>query len=182
MSVTHLDVCDWADAYALGALEAGDCSTFEGHLAGCARCRKAVAEGARALGHVTSLLAGSAPEPRLRQEILDLSEAPRLPLDLKAFDWQEIAPGVRVHVVREEPARDMRACLVWADPGATHARHRHLGGENILVLQGAIRDERGTYRPGEICRSRTDSVHSEEALAGDDCICYVVYYGDLEAV
>jgi anti-sigma factor ChrR (cupin superfamily) len=182
MRVPDLEVCDWADAYAVGALDSGDRSTFEGHLAGCAPCRGAVAEGAATLGRMTSVLAGKAPEARLRQEVLDLAEAPPLPLDLRAFDWQEIAPGIRVHVVREEPSRGMRACLVWADPGATHSRHRHLGNENILVLQGALRDERGTYGPGEICRSRTDSVHSEEALPGDDCVCYVVYYGDLEAV
>jgi anti-sigma factor ChrR (cupin superfamily) len=182
MKVPDLEVCDWAEAYALGALEADACSAFEGHLDGCVRCRGAVAADASALGRLTATLAGSAPDPRVRQEVLDLAQAPRLPLDLAAYDWQEIAPGIRVHVMRQEPARGMRACLVWASPGATHTRHRHLGGENILVLQGALRDERGTYRAGEICRSRADSVHSEEALPGDDCVCYVVYYGELEAV
>jgi putative transcriptional regulator len=82
--------------------------------------------------------------------------------------------------MKEDPARGMRACLVWAMPGALHPRHRHVGDENILVLRGAIRDDRGDYGPGEVCRSRAGSTHSEEALPGDDCVCYVVYYGPLE--
>lgn len=175
-------MCDRADAYAAGALEADDRSGFEAHLAGCARCRGAVAEGETVLGRLTALLAAPAPDGRVRQEVLDLAQAPRLPLDLRSFEWQAVAPGIRIHVMREDPERGMRACLVWADPGATHTRHRHLGAENILVLQGGLRDGRGTYGPGEICRSRTGSVHSEEALPGVDCVCYVVYYGDLEAV
>jgi anti-sigma factor ChrR (cupin superfamily) len=177
-----LELCDRADAFAAGALEAEARTGFEAHLAVCERCRDAVAQGATALGRLTSLLAAPAPDGHVRQEILDLADAPRLPLDLEAFDWREVAPGIRVHVMREDAERGMRACLVWADPGATHTRHRHLGSENILVLQGGLRDERGSYGPGDICRSRTGSVHSEEALPGDDCVCYVVYYGGLEAV
>jgi putative transcriptional regulator len=80
----------------------------------------------------------------------------------------------------EDPARGVRGCLIHAQPGARHPSHRHKGAENILVLKGALRDERGTYGPGEICRSAPGSVHSEEVVPGEDCLCYVVYYGDLE--
>jgi hypothetical protein len=45
-----------------------------------------------------------------------------------------------------------------------------------------LRDDRGSYRVGEICRSRTGSAHVEEVLPGEDCICYVVYYGGHEAI
>ena len=48
------------------------------------------------------------------------------------------------------------------------------------MLKGALRDERGTYGPGEICRSAAGSEHSEEVASGEDCLCYVVYYGGLE--
>jgi putative transcriptional regulator len=76
----------------------------------------------------------------------------------------------------------MRGCLVWARPGTRTIAHRHLGDEVILVLQGALRDEKGTYEAGQICRSRTGSSHVEEVLPGEDCICYVVYYGGHEAI
>lgn len=129
-------------------------------------------------------LAGELPRSEvsaaLRQQVLDLSEAPRLPLDLGSLAWEEPAPGIRLHTVKEDPARGMRACLAWVKPGAVNARHRHGGDECILVLQGGLKDERGEYRPGQVCRSRAGSVHHEEALPGEDCVCYVVYYGPLE--
>jgi putative transcriptional regulator len=172
-------VCDLAEAYPLGALEPGDHSAFEAHLPLCERCRRAVAEHQAVLGRMAASTT-AAPDPTLRQQVLDLSEAPELSLDLAALGWEEPVPGMRVRVLKEDPARGMRACLVWAQPGARHPRHRHRGDENILVLRGRIRDDRGDYGPGEVCRSRAGSVHSEEALPGDECVCYVVYYGPLD--
>jgi putative transcriptional regulator len=170
-----------AEPYALGVLDRRDAEGFERHLAsGCRPCQTTVELQRRlaaGLGQGTAPVAPSAP---LKQQVLDLAEAPDLPVRLDAYAWDELVPGIRACVLREDPARGMRACLVWASPGARMERHRHLGDENILVLQGGIRDERGTYGPGEICRSRTGSVHSEEAMPGDDCVCYVVYYGGHE--
>jgi putative transcriptional regulator len=120
------------------------------------------------------------PDPGVRDQLLDLAEAPALPIDVSAIPWEELAPGVRYHVHREDPTRGVRGCLILAAPGSRHPRHRHQGAENILVLKGALRDERGTYGPGEVCRSAAGSVHSEEVVPGEDCLCHVVYYGALE--
>jgi anti-sigma factor ChrR (cupin superfamily) len=167
-----------AEAYAVGALEDGEVRAFEAHLArGCSSCRAEV-QAHRAV--LAQLATRAEPSSAVREQLLDLAEAPTLPLDLEAYTWEEIAPGVRLHVLREDAARGVRGCLVWADGGSRHPTHRHHGFENILVLQGAIRDERGVYGPGEVCRSRPGSVHAEEAVAGQDCVCYVVYYGELE--
>jgi anti-sigma factor ChrR (cupin superfamily) len=116
----------------------------------------------------------------IREQVLDLARAPQTEVDLTAYSWNEIAPGVKLHVLHEDPARGVQACLVWARPGARHGLHRHHGDENVLVLQGTFRDSWGTYGPGEICRSRAGSIHTEEAVGDVDCICYVVYYGRLE--
>jgi anti-sigma factor ChrR (cupin superfamily) len=120
------------------------------------------------------------PREALREEVFDLLAAPPLPIDLSAYPWQDAGPGIRVHELRVDPVRGMRGVLVWAKPGARTMRHRHLGDEVILVLQGALRDDEGRYGPGQVCRSRAGSVHTEEVLPGDDCICYVVYYGGHE--
>lgn len=122
---------------------------------------------------------GVAPRPLVRQELLDLAEAPKS-IDVGAYVWQDLFPGVRHVLCKEDPARGMRALLIWAKPGAQSPTHRHLGKENILVLQGVLADHRGTYGPGQICRSEAGSVHSEAVPGGEDCICYAVYYGDLE--
>jgi hypothetical protein len=124
--------------------------------------------------------AGLPPREGLRRELLDLADAPRLPLDTAAYAWEEPFPGIRICEVRSDPSRHMRGCVVWAKPGARTAPHRHLGDEVILVLSGGLRDERGSYYANQICRSREGSVHVEEVLPGDDCFCYVVYYGGHE--
>ena len=169
------------EPYALGALEDEDASAFEQHLAsGCAECLAAAAAASSALGRFAKGLPGPSVGPAVREQMIDLAEAPQLPIDLASLDWEEIGPGIRLHTVKEDPARGMRACLAWVAPGAINSTHRHLGDECILVLQGALRDERGEYGPGELCRSRKGSVHHEEAMPGEDCVCYVVYYGALE--
>ncbi len=169
-----------AEPYALGALEDDDRASFESHLAGCSACRGAVENAAPAVLAVASALAPEPPRAELRTQLLDLAEAPRWPLDLWALTWEPFAPGIRIHVLKDEPERGVHKCLVWAEPGAQMARHRHGGDECILVLTGALRDERGVYRAGELCRSRQGSVHHEEVAGTEDCVCYVVYYGPLE--
>ena len=120
----------------------------------------------------------SALDPRLRQELLDLAEAPSLPVDLARYEWFDAVPGIRLAVVTEDAERGVRGCLALGRAGARNPRHRHKGVENIYVLYGRLRDERGSYGPGELCRSAAGSIHSEEVLEG--CLCYVVYYGELE--
>jgi anti-sigma factor ChrR (cupin superfamily) len=124
----------------------------------------------------------ASPQPDLRQHVLAMADVPQGPIDVTRYEWDEVAPGIRVHVVRDEPERGYRAVLVWAEPGARMATHRHLGDEDILVLEGRLRDYRGEYGPGELCRSRTGSVHAEEAGLDGRCICFVAYYGGHEPV
>ena len=118
------------------------------------------------------------PNPRVREMLLDLADAPAPPIDLASYEWSEVAPGIKLAVLREDAARGTRSCLAWGRAGARTPRHIHRGDENILVLEGRLRDERGSYGPGEVCHSATDSIHSEEVV--EDCLCYVVYYGALE--
>jgi putative transcriptional regulator len=120
------------------------------------------------------------PDPRLRERVLDLADAPALPIDPAAYTWQEPHPGLRLAVVRVDAKRGFVAQLLWARPGARLPLHRHHGDENVLVLQGAFRDEDGRYGPGQVARRRAGSIHSVEALPGPDCISYVVSYGDIE--
>ncbi len=169
-----------AEPYALGALESDDRASFESHLADCPVCRGAVANAAHALLGVASALPHEPPRAEVRSQLLDLADAPRWPLDLSVLRWEEFSPGIRIHVLKEEPERGVRKCLVWAQPGARVGRHRHGGEECILVLKGALRDERGLYRAGDLCRSRQGSVHHEEVAGPEDCVCYVVSYGPLE--
>lgn len=166
-------------AYALDALAPSEREAFEAHLAACPDCVKELA-AERQL--VAALAPATSVPPDLRSHVLDLADAPRGPIDLAAYAWDEILPGVRMHTLKDEPERGVRKVLVWARPGARYPSHRHLGDEEILILQGALRDRRGVYRPGQVCRSRAGSVHSEEVDGSEDCVCFVVYYGGHEPV
>ena len=116
---------------------------------------------------------------KTRVQLMDLLEAPRGRVDLLALAWVDMGPGLKLHVVAEDGARGVRRCLVWGKPGASTARHGHSGDEVILVLEGRLKDDRSDYGPGEICRSGAGDVHQEQVVGEDDCICFVVYYGDL---
>ena len=123
----------------------------------------------------------AAPDSSVREHVLALAQAPRGEVDVADYDWTEIAPGIRAVEMRND-AR-LRAVLIRADAGAVHPRHTHLGQEDILVLKGTLRDERGVYGPGEICHSRRGEIHSESITPDGECICFVVYYGgEIESV
>jgi putative transcriptional regulator len=109
----------------------------------------------------------------------DLLDAPAWPFDLDSVSWEEPFPGLRFHLVAEDKARGVRKALVWAKGGARSPRHSHAGDEVILVLDGVLRDHTGDFHAGQICHTRKGETHSEEVPEGTDCVCFVVYYGDL---
>ena len=121
---------------------------------------------------------GAIPE-RMRTQFLDLLGTPRGGIDRSAYVWEELSPGLKFHTLAHDAARGVRKVLVWGTPGASSPRHDHTGDEVILVLEGRLRDERGSYGPGDLCRSAAGHVHQETVDGDEDCICYVVYYGDL---
>jgi putative transcriptional regulator len=167
--------------YALGALDEAERLAVEAHLRECADCGSELLAFQRAASSLPRALSPAAPQPAVREQLLDLAEAPALPVDLGG-PWEEPAPGIRRRLWREDPARNMRAYLVWAAASVKHPSHRHAGDESILVLRGGLSDERGFYGPGDICHSRKGSIHSETIPDDEDCLCYVVYYGELEYV
>ena len=121
----------------------------------------------------------SATSAGTRVQLMDLLEVPRGPIDRSAYPWLDVGPGLKLHVVSADEARGVKRCLVWGAPGASTVRHSHGGDEVILVLEGQLKDDRSAYGPGEICRSRPGDVHQEQVMGDTDCVCFVVYYGDL---
>lgn len=141
-------------------------------------------------GEISDLLAGvvggsispALVDPRTREQMMDILSFPRLPIDRSAYAWTEVGPGLKLHQVSEDPARGVKRCLVWGTPGASTPRHGHTGDEVILVIEGRLKDDRGAYGPGDICRSTSADVHQEHVVGDGDCVCFVVYYGELVPV
>jgi anti-sigma factor ChrR (cupin superfamily) len=171
-----------APAYVLGTLEGQERLAFEAHLAsGCDECRETVAVFdplVLALSKPVSLPVA----PQVRELLMDLAQAPTLPIDLSALAWEEVAPGVQRSIVRHDPGRGMYGTILWAKPGSRYPPHRHQGDESFLVLQGHCRDEVASYGVGSVARKRPGTAHSVEFLPGEDCIGYVVSYGGHDPV
>jgi anti-sigma factor ChrR (cupin superfamily) len=163
-----------AGAFVLGSLDPAEEEAFRRHADGCEVCLAAIGEHAEILARLAQGSPESPPRAELRDLLMDITEAPALPLQRDRYQWDDLAPGIKAAKIKEDSSRGVEAWLVWAAPGARHGLHRHRGEEHILVLQGRLKDHRGTYGPGELCHSRAGSVHAEEALPGEDCICYVV--------
>jgi anti-sigma factor ChrR (cupin superfamily) len=79
--------------------------------------------------------------------------------------------------------------LIRMDPGCGYAAHRHVGSEDVLVLQGSYLDDRGEHRQGSFVHYPPGSSHSP--VAGGDrgrdigpanpaCILYVVTRDGIE--
>ena len=62
------------------------------------------------------------------------------------------------------------ALVKWA-PSTTFQRHKHWGGEEILVLDGVFEDEQGVYPKGTWLRNPLSSVHTPFSREG--CLIYV---------
>ena len=68
-----------------------------------------------------------------------------------------IVPGLEVMPLHGFGSEHV-ALVRWA-PGTVFQPHRHLGGEEILVLSGVFQDEAGTYPTGSWLRNPPGSVH-----------------------
>ena len=69
-----------------------------------------------------------------------------------------LVPGLAVMPLHQFGSEHV-ALVRWA-PGTVFQPHRHLGGEEILVLEGVFQDEAGTYPAGSWLRNPPGSVHS----------------------
>lgn len=79
--------------------------------------------------------------------------------------WRQgIVPGLRVMPLHEHRGEHV-ALVRWA-PGTVFQRHSHMGGEEILVLEGTFQDEHGDYPRGTWMRSPHSSTHAPFSQGG----------------
>lgn len=63
-------ICELAEAYALGALDAGDARAFEAHLPGCSDCPRVVREQREVAVLLAETASAVAPDAALRERVL----------------------------------------------------------------------------------------------------------------
>ncbi|PHV12356.1 cupin domain-containing protein [Chitinimonas sp. BJB300] len=88
---------------------------------------------------------------------------------LQATWYSGVTPGLSVLPLHAHGTENV-ALVRWA-PGTHFNRHRHWGGEEILVLEGTFQDEHGIYPAGTWMRSPHLSGHTPFSVEG--CLIYV---------
>lgn len=84
--------------------------------------------------------------------------------DVSGQPWDERRPGVHWKVLHRDG--DRQTVLVRYDPGAVVPRHRHLGEEQIFVIEGEVEDDTGTCRAGQFARRPPGCVHTVRCPRG----------------
>jgi putative transcriptional regulator len=90
--------------------------------------------------------------------------------------WRKRLPGFK------EYATDIEGCevsLMWIRPGRALPAHTHAGMELILILDGAFRDERGRFGPGDISVADATVDHRPVAEKDRPCVAFAVSDGPI---
>ena len=93
--------------------------------------------------------------------------------------WIEGAPGVHYFHFSPGPAAAApEAGIVRLRPGATFPRHRHIGDEVSLILDGVLIDDAGRrHGPGSVIPSAAGSEHAYTAGTGRDLVIVSMHGG-----
>jgi putative transcriptional regulator len=168
-----------------GALSEPELLMIVTHLASCETCRDAI-DACDAVGGalLDALEPAHLPPDLLNRTLaaidrLEPETAPALkPLEfveknLVAGRWTKLPGGygkMRVSLGDESG----RVWLLKAPAGKGLLRHRHVGDEWTVVMQGAFTDETGTYRTGDFVLLDDGFEHRPKAELGEDCICLIM--------
>ena len=112
--------------------------------------------------------------------LLDLSlEAARAALDSldRPYEWEPGGDGCVIRHVQGGPRlANAVVGLVRVEGGTPFPRHRHVGEEFVLVLQGGIEEGGRILLPGDLVHMPADTEHEFRALEGDDLLYVAVVF------
>ena len=111
------------------------------------------------------------PEERVSEVLTSAKDSAR---------WQWTAlPGVRQIEVQGGPrTENARVRLLKFSAGVRFPRHRHIGREDVLVLEGSYTDSDGrVVGPGDLQVMEPGSEHGLRIHAGEPCIAGLVQFG-----
>ena len=106
-------------------------------------------------------------------------------LDFSKIPWRATRhEGVHLHFLRRDEATGDATVLIRMKPGCSYPAHRHVGVEEVFILQGGYRDSRGTHRAGDYVLNDAGSAHHPTALedSDEDCVMLAVAHGGIELV
>ncbi|HEX7231813.1 MAG TPA: cupin domain-containing protein [Candidatus Binatia bacterium] len=159
----HENWLEIADFYVAGVLEPDELAEFKAHLsAGCLQCQMRIRETQEAIAAIPASLEAISPTPAIKDRILkriDLEKAGLVFIHADEGVWIEAAPGIFVKVLNTDAAGGRLTALVRLAPGSRYAAHRHLGSEEVLVLEGSCYCGGRLLRKGDYHRAEVGSIH-----------------------
>jgi anti-sigma factor ChrR (cupin superfamily) len=94
----------------------------------------------------------------------------RVVIDTRSGEWfPGMVKGIAVMPLHRFGS-EFVSLVRWA-PGTIFPVHSHAGGEEILVLDGALEDDEGRYEEGSWLRNPPGSIHQPFSIEG--CLIYV---------
>ncbi len=100
--------------------------------------------------------------------------------DIDKLPWVERRPGVFWKTLWEDTDGRHKAVLIRYTPGSVIARHRHIGDEQIWVLEGEVADDTGVCTAGNYARRPPGCVHTVTSPEG--ALVFAVISGPTEPV
>jgi predicted ChrR family anti-sigma factor len=101
--------------------------------------------------------------------------------DFNSIDWKPTRhQGIFVNILRRDEKTGDATVLIRMEPGCGYPAHRHVGLEEVLILQGGYCDSRGDHRAGDYILNDAASAHAPMALDAEDCIMLAVAHGGIE--
>ncbi|HZT61385.1 MAG TPA: cupin domain-containing protein [Pyrinomonadaceae bacterium] len=104
-------------------------------------------------------------------------------IDFSKINWRATRyEGIHLHFLRRDEATGDATVLIRMEPGCSYPAHRHVGVEEVFVLQGGYADARGLHRAGDYVLNEAGSAHAPTALeeTGEDCVMLAVAHGGIE--
>jgi putative transcriptional regulator len=161
---THVSLCDECrarlaafDALGGAVLDgAEDVAMSDGSLDAC-------------LARIDGLSQANARAPLQRAGIFPAPLADYLGGGPEKVKWRSLGRGVKQAIL--PTGREAAARLLYIPAGQAVPDHGHRGLELTLVLQGAFRDERDRFGPGDLEIADEATEHTPIAEEGAACIC-----------
>lgn len=117
----------------------------------------------------------------LLRTTFDLEDDQLLPLLAKVGDessWRAFVPSLRFFDFRPGPAVGLpEGGFLRLAAGATFPRHKHVGREIAVILQGSLLLEGRAFYPGDLIDAASGTAHSFAAGPGRDLILMVAHGG-----
>ena len=102
-------------------------------------------------------------------------------LDPSKINWRPTRhQGIFVNILRRCERNGDATVLIRMQPGCGYPAHRHIGIEEVFIIQGGYRDSSGDRRAGEYFVNEAGSAHHPIALDGEDCVMIAFAHGGIE--